>query len=210
VLAMRRENWLVAGLCGAAATGTRLSGMALLPLMAYEIYAARPVLGQLARALAGIVLVPVGFLLYLFANWRGWGDPFAFATVERKHFFEEPSLPWKGLATAWNLTVGGNDSWDRFTVGAANVVGGIGFFAVSIGTYLRLTLGDFIFAAAITLLNTCIGFWIGMPRYLLPVYPLFVLLGRVRSATVQAMLAGFSLVGLVVLAVGFTSGRWAF
>jgi hypothetical protein len=210
VLALRRHAWLVAGLCGGAASGTRISGLALLPLMAYEIYAGRALLKSLTRALLSMALVPVGFLLYLFANWRGWGDPFAFATVERRHFYEEPSPPWKGLVTAWNLATRAGESWDRFTVGAANALGGISFFAISILSYLRLTFGDFLFAVAMTLINTCIGFWIGMPRYLLAVYPLFLLLGRVRNATMQALLAGSSLVGLVVLAAGFTGGRWAF
>jgi hypothetical protein len=210
VLALRKKAWLMAGLCGAAATGTRLSGMALLPLMAYEVYKVRASLVSVARAAVGVALIPLGLLLYLFVNWRGWGDPFAFATVERTHFFEQPSLPWKGLNTAWDLTAGAGDAWDRFTVGAANMLGGLAFFAITTWSYVRLTLGDFIFMLAITLINTCIGFWIGMPRYLLPVYPLFLLLGRVRNATLQALLAGASLTGLMVLALGFTSGRWAF
>ena len=64
--------------------------------------------------------------------------------------------------------------------------------------------------AAFAAANTCIGFWIGEPRYLLAAFPLFVLLGWVRNPSAQALIAGSSLLAMVVLALGFTSGRWAF
>jgi hypothetical protein len=104
----------------------------------------------------------------------------------------------------------GADPWDRLTVGAGELLGGITFYVVSGMTALRLRHSDLAYMAGVTVIATWISFWLSEPRYLISAYPLFLLAGRVRNHAVQAVMCTFSLIALVVFSILFTGDRWAF
>jgi hypothetical protein len=57
---------------------------------------------------------------------------------------------------------------------------------------------------------TFLPFWLSIPRYLLSMYPLFLLAGRIRSRWLYLPLVGLSFVALVVFGLAFGRGYWAF
>jgi hypothetical protein len=57
---------------------------------------------------------------------------------------------------------------------------------------------------------TFLPFWLSIPRYLLSLYPLFLLAGRVRQQWVQGIALALSFVGLLTFTLAFSRGYWAF
>ncbi len=110
-LAMRRQRWWLAGLLGCLAALTRSAGLLLVVPYLYELWqvsilaeesrvtwCARGVniLSILERALAPILLIPLGTCIYSFYCWKMTGNPLEFAAVQY-HWARELSWPWVGL-----------------------------------------------------------------------------------------------------------------
>lgn len=209
VLAARHGRWLPAGGLGALAAASRVTGIALFPFLLVELATLPVSRSQRRRALAGAALVPLGLLSYLAVNWWVLHDALAFVDVQRRHWFHWLSAPWTGAieATRWFAN---RDPWLRLTVGAGELLGAAVAYAVSLLSWIRLRPSDATYALVVTVLVTFWPFWLSIPRYLLALYPLFVLAGRVRVAWVQGVVAVASLLALVVLSVAFTRGQWAF
>lgn len=209
VLAARRERWLLAGTLGGLAAATRLTGLALLPLLAVEVWMARRRLRRLATALLAILMPAGGFALYLAVNWLVLGDALAFVQVQRDHWYHRLSAPWVGLyaaarGLAWRTP------WEKLTVGGGELVAGIGAYLTTALAAIRLRPGDAVYAAVLTVLMTFLPFWLSIPRYLLAMFPLFLLLGRIRILQVQIALTALFATGLLVFSVAFAKGYWAF
>jgi len=209
VLAARRRQWLPAGALGGLAAATRLTGLALLPLLLLEIYAHRRSVKHAWQAAAAPLLVAGGFLLYLATNWLVLKDPFAFVAVQRVHWSHRLAPPWTGFTEAvhslfWRVP------WERLTVGAGEILGGISAYAVTVLSWIRLEPADAAYAAALTVMVTFLPFWLSIPRYLLSLYPLFWLAGRVRNRWIQGIAVALSFTGLITFSLAFSRGYWAF
>jgi hypothetical protein len=100
--------------------------------------------------------------------------------------------------------------WERLTLGFGSLAGGVAFYPVALWTWLRVRPSYAAYVVAATFFYTFTGFWISTPRYLLVVFPLFLLLGRIRNEAVLAVVVVGSLTGLVALAAAFTAPMWAF
>jgi Mannosyltransferase (PIG-V) len=209
VLAARYGRWLPAGGLGALAAASRVTGIALFPFLLVELATVPLAQSHRRRALAGAALVPLGLLSYLAVNWWVLHDALAFVDVQRRHWFHWLSTPWTGAieATRWFAN---RDPWLRLTVGAGELLGAAVAYAISLLSWVRLRPSDATYALVVTVLVTFLPFWLSIPRYLLALYPLFVLAGRVRAGWVQGVVAVSSLSALVVLSVAFTRGQWAF
>jgi hypothetical protein len=96
------------------------------------------------------------------------------------------------------------------TVGWGETLGGLSAYLVTGLSWLRLRWSDAAYATALTILVTFLPFWLSIPRYLLGLYPLFLLAGRVRNRLVQGGVAAVSFAVLLALSVLFASGDWAF
>jgi hypothetical protein len=209
VLAGRRGHWLTTGILGGLAASTRVTGLALFPWLLTELYLARHALGSRLRAALALALIPAGFLAYVATNWFVLKDPFAFVEVQDRHWYHRLALPWTGLQEA----VSGlfhRDPWDRLTVAAGEMVGAAISYAVSVLSWLKLRPSDAAYAAFLTVLTTFLPFWLSIPRYLLTMYPLFLLAGRVRQPFIQGLAAALSFVGFIVFGLAFARGMWAF
>jgi hypothetical protein len=57
---------------------------------------------------------------------------------------------------------------------------------------------------------TFLPFWLSIPRYLLSLYPLFLLVGRIRIRWLYLLMVGGSFTALVIFALAFGRGYWAF
>ena len=209
VLCIRRRQWVWAGALGGLASATRLTGLALLPLLLLEMYACRRSLRTALATVIAPLLLSAGFLVYLATNWLVLGNPLAFVSVQDLHWSHRLAAPWTGFASAvhslyWRVP------WERLTVGAGEIVGGLGAYVVTALSWIKLRPGDAAYAAAITVMVTFLPFWLSIPRYLLGLYPLFVLAGRVRTRFVQGLALALSFVGLITFSLAFSRGYWAF
>jgi cell division protein FtsB len=209
VLAGRRGRFITAGILSGLAASTRLTGLALWPWMATELYLARHAIRRIWSILLALVLIPLGFLSYLVTNWLVLKDPLAFVEVQQQHWYHRLAPPWSGLQEAVQ-GIFWRDPWSKLTVGAGEVAGATASYAVSVLSWLKLRPADAAYAVALTVMTTFLPFWLSIPRYLLSMYPLFLLAGRVRSPFIQGLAAALSFVGFVVFGLAFARGLWAF
>jgi hypothetical protein len=209
VLAARRQRWLPAGMLGGLAAAARLTGMALLPLLLIELFVARRTLRRAWQATVSPLLIVLGFLTYLTTNLLVLGDPFAFVSVQRDHWSHSLAAPWVGFADAikgisWRVP------WEKLTVGGGEIAGGLAAYATTTLSWLRLRPSDAAYATVLTVMVTFLPFWLSIPRYLLGMYPLFLLAGRISRRWVYLLMVAVSFVGLVVFGLAFGRGYWAF
>ncbi len=209
VLLARRQRWLASGLLGGLAAATRLTGLALVPFLVIEIIATRRMVRSAWQAILPPLLVVGGFVTYLATNWIVLGDPLAWITVQREHWYHHLSAPWVGFAAALR-SAATRVPWERLTVGAGEAAGGIAAYATAALSWLRLRPSDAAYATVATAMVTFLPFWLSIPRYLLAMYPLFLLAGRIANRWVYLALAGCSFIALLGFALAFSRGYWAF
>jgi hypothetical protein len=209
VLAARRHRWLASGLLGGLAAASRLTGLALLPFLAIELVAARRTLRSLWQLIVPPLLVGLGFITYLLTNLLVLGDPLAFVAVQRDHWAHSVAAPWRGLAGAVN-GITWRVPWEKLTVGGGEIAGGIAAYLAAVLSWLRLRPADAVYATIVTVMVTFLPFWLSIPRYLLGMYPLFLLAGRITRRWLYLPLVGVSFVALVVFGLAFGRGYWAF
>jgi Gpi18-like mannosyltransferase len=209
VLAARRQRWTGAGMLGGLAAAARLSGLALLPFLIIEMVAARRRVAFRPEAALAPLLVVLGFAVYLATNQLVLGSPLAFITVQREHWSHSLAAPWVGFASAirsitWRVP------WEKLTVGAGEIAGGLAAYATVTLSWLRLRPADAAYATVLTVMVTFLPFWLSIPRYLLSLYPLFLLVGRIRSRWLYLSMIGASFTALIVFGLAFGRGYWAF
>ena len=209
VLAARRQRWLPAGMLGGLAAAARLTGLALLPFLLIELFIAGRTLRRAWHAIVSPLLIALGFLIYLMTNLLVLGDPLAFVSVQRDHWSHSLAAPWVGFADAikgisWRVP------WEKLTVGGGEIAGGIAAYATATLSWLRLRPSDAAYATVVTVMVTFLPFWLSIPRYLLSMYPLFLLVGRISRRWVYLSMVAVSFVALVVFGLAFGRGYWAF
>ena len=209
VLAARHKRWLWAGLLGGLASAARLTGLALIPFLAVELLAARRALHSLWQLIIPPLLVGLGFTTYLLANLLVLGDPLAFLTVQRDHWSHSLAAPWRGFAGALS-SIAWRNPWEKLTVGGGEIVGGSAAYLATVLSWLRLRPADAVYATVVTVLVTFLPFWLSIPRYLLGMYPLFLLAGRITRPWLYLPLVGLSFVSLLFFGLAFGRGYWAF
>lgn len=178
-LAARKERWLVSGIAGALCTATRMQGMALVPALAVEA-----LLRYRMRAFVKafwLVLVPAGLLLYLGINQVVFGDAFAFQDIQKVHWFHHPIWPWEGVKD----TISGIEDYGpgatrtqifEFRLAAVVLTAGL---LVGSARWLRPSYQVYGWVTLIFLLS--VSFQISMPRYILGIFPLFLILARLGA-----------------------------
>ena len=209
VLGARRRRWVASGMLGGLAAAARLTGLALLPMIAIELFAARRVLRPAWQAVLPLLLILLGFAIYLTTNLAVLGSPIAFVAVQREHWSHSLAAPWVGFASAvrsmsWRVP------WEKLTVGGGEIAGGLAAYAATTLSWLRLRPSDAAYATALTVMVTFLPFWLSIPRYLLSLYPLFLLVGRIRNQWIYLGLVGASFTALIVFGLAFGRGYWAF
>ncbi|MEZ0370037.1 MAG: hypothetical protein ACAI44_13200, partial [Candidatus Sericytochromatia bacterium] len=96
----RQGRWGRAGLAGMLASLTRLQGLVLFPALLLEAWLQRKQTSW--RRLLGVLLVPLGFGLYLLLNWRVQGQPFAFLDLQKNFFGNHLVPPWQPVLDSLN------------------------------------------------------------------------------------------------------------
>jgi hypothetical protein len=142
-LAARRRNWVRAGLWAAAASGARPFGILLLPVLALEIVLAwrrdEIQTRDWPRALLGLLLAPVGLLLFMLHLWQLTGDALAFSHAQQMAWLRTPVFPlttlWRGVGYALHPAWSGTPETYARTVLHTLIV--VGFLAVLIASVRR-------------------------------------------------------------------------
>jgi Mannosyltransferase (PIG-V) len=209
IFAARKERWWIAGLCGAFAWMTRANGIILLPTLAVEASQQWLSIKRWRWQWLWIGIVPFGFAVYLFLNWRISGSPFAFLEMRKELFHMSFSAPWNGIADAFRNR--------HRTPNQAEIVGtqeliftALGL-ACSIWSWFRVRP---IYATWITgnwLLLVCVTFIESMPRYAITMFPIFFLFAFVSENRFWRLAITFwSILFFALFSSLFARGWWVF
>jgi hypothetical protein len=207
----RRGQWLICGVFGMLATGTRVPGIAIVPSLALEYLQQRNFRWRAIRwDVAFLALVPFGVVGYLCINYRCFGDPLHFLPAQKQLWsaFLRWPLPsvvgnWYGLnhssADARLIQYGGRLA--AFAMTTAAVIAAPFLLRPCYALYLALSW-------ILVFFN---NFPISSPRYILSIFPIFILLGRVSARDwVRDSIAFLSALFYAICAMHFARGWWGF
>jgi len=182
----RTKKWWLAGIFGALASATRLPGIFLFPALLVEwwqqeeLQIANCKLQIFLKTFIPIFLIPLGFFYYLRFLAVNFGDSLMFLHVqpyfgagrEGGKFILLYQVFWryfKMLLTVDKLT-------HTYFVVVLEFLTGTGFLILTIFTFLRRWYSYLIFMALAFIAPTLTGTFSSMPRYVLVLFPGFILL----------------------------------
>lgn len=190
----RRGNWMLAGILGGLSAMTRLVGLLVAPLLAWEYlrqrYGAAParfspalavrrLLGALDLRFLYLGLVPAGLGVFMVVCWRVTGDPFAFASIqdawhgEQRQRVENP-LRIIMVAFERSLPLIGTKDWAWGWGGIYGAALSVGVFALLLAGRKQIGAPLMLWSSAMLLaplLSTLGAIW-SLPRYLAVIFPL--------------------------------------
>ena len=103
----RGWSWIVLALIAGAASGARAPGVALVPVVLIELWHRHPAIRRfLPRALVATLLACWGLLAFVVYQWQAFGEPFAFAKIQKnwgvvEGTFQETLIPLATYEPAW-------------------------------------------------------------------------------------------------------------
>ncbi len=210
-VAARKQHWALAGVLGGLAALTRLQGLVLFPAVAFEAWLQYRATRRWHPSWLWLAAIPSGFGVYLLLNYHVTGDPFAFTKLMHENFFRELKPPWVGAAALWD-----NLLWEKpeefVMVGLAEAFFTLLALGMTIWSWFALRASYAIWMTGNFLLCVCSSFVLGVPRYTLVMFPIFLLCAQ-ASRRRPWLLASISLWSLLLLALFFTKyafGHWAF
>jgi hypothetical protein len=209
IFAARKERWWLAGILGAFAWMTRANGIVLLPTLAVEAGHQWATIRRWRWQWLWIAVVPAGFAVYLFLNWRVSGNSFAFLPLRRELFHMTFSWPWNGIADSFrNLR---RDPNEAEIVGTQEIIFTALGLVCTIASWLKFRP---IYATWITgnwLLLVCVTFIESMPRYALTMFPIFFLFALVSQNRLwSVVITVWSLLFFALFSSLFVRGWWVF
>jgi Gpi18-like mannosyltransferase len=181
----RKNYWLLAGIFGGLACYTRLVGLFLFPALLLELFwqADRQKLkfkNALTKALP-LLLIPLSLLVYMYFLLKTTGDPLAFYHVQADfnqarslHVVMPYQVFWRYVKMV--LTVNPND-FSYLTIWLEFLTG-IVFSVLAVIALFKMRLSYSVFSILAFFLPTFTGNFVSLPRYVLILFPLYILMAE--------------------------------
>jgi hypothetical protein len=206
VLAARLNKWWLAGLLGALASLTRVNGLLLAPVLAVEALSQLHLRRRIDFRWLWIGVVPFGFLAYLWLNYHVTGNAFAFSKILEEHWYKKLTSPWLGIRDVyWRLpgdVTQGQHELFYIALG----------FVCLVWSWIRLRPSYSVWITCNWLLINSTSFILGVPRYMVTFFPIFILFAQFCTGRrwAFAVVTVFSLLFFGLYASRFAQGLWAF
>jgi Gpi18-like mannosyltransferase len=209
-LAARRGNWVLAGSIGLFATLTRLTGVVLIPALLFEVWEDYRKRRELDWRWSAVGLVGLGFVVYLALNISVSGSPLMFLRYQREHWSKFLDWPWVSLAGAFS-----SFQWrapaEAQMVGGQELLFALIALAATIWAWFKARRSFAIWMTGNWLIITSTSFLLSVPRYVLVLFPLYIMFARLsRNFVAGALICAWSLMFMALFISQFVSGAWAF
>jgi Gpi18-like mannosyltransferase len=211
----RISKWSLAGSLGLLAALTRMGGLILLPTLIVEyIHQKDWKVKNVDKKMLFTSFPLLGFLIYLGINFFVTGNFFTFMEIERLHWYQNLD-PLGGLKSAIGWL--SNYSYpDSLTIGYAQILFAVFGLVMVVSCFVscykfKLRFSYCIFSLFTWMLAVSTGFWLSVPRYILTIFPMFMVLALLSSRKTVSI--GIFIGFLVILCFFtwlFTTGAWAF
>lgn len=198
----RKGNFFMATIFGLLSSVTRIFGLVLIMSIFLQIF----VNGRFTKKNWMILLSPLGFVAYCIYLYINKGDPFYFMSVQSE-WSRQLSLPWAGF---WVAIYGifQPDFLVKYYYVLLNLIFGIFGLGLAIRSFRFLPPVYSFYAFFSVLLPLLTSNLSSMPRFLLPIFPIFILIGLIKKEFIYTLFCTISLLLLSVLAVLFFNGYW--
>ncbi|MBI2010408.1 MAG: glycosyltransferase family 39 protein [Candidatus Chisholmbacteria bacterium] len=217
-LAARKKRWLLAGILGGFASATRLFGVLLLPALIIEFWQQHQSKNILAtirskwRELIGITLSASGLLAYMRYLATNFSDPLYFLHAQPVFGAQRTAdkiillyqVFWrytKMMVTVEPLSLLYYTVTQEFFLSLT-------FLVLLIIAARKIRLSYIVFGALAYILPTLTGTLSSQPRYLLIVFPAFIILGQIKNKKIRFLLYALSSLLLAINLSLFTRGYW--
>lgn len=208
----RREKWLIASVFGMLACLARINGIVLLPVILVEYLLSKKfTLAKIKADIANLIIIPIGGLVYLFINYRIFGNPLQFTIFMKEHWYKYFAWPWDGISTAIK-SISWRDPRDWLMVGFAEPVFAIIALILIILYFKKIRFSYLVYSFLTLFLVTSTSFLISIPRYVLSIFPIFIslaILSKKHIFLYYLIIIIFLMLQSVFL-IQFTRGQWAF
>lgn len=207
----RRKKWLWAGIMAAFLSATRLVGIAMLPALLYE-YFKNEKNKSLGKFLS-ICMAPIGLITYIFYNLQEWGNPFYFIqaqgnfannrTVDSIILFPQTVFRYiKILATLKPVIY----EWWVALFELSFFIFALVLFHIAWKNRIRMSY--LIFGALCFLIPVSSGTFTALPRYILPIFPLFITLALIKNKVFKIIYCTISIILLFLFFMLFSKGYY--
>lgn len=207
----RNGKWALGGIIGMLAAMTRITGILLLPVLLIEYLHQKDFKKEnIRRDVLWIFIIGIGLVVYFILNYMTYGDPLKFLKFQSSHWSMNLSLPVQGFLNTWGVTDWG-DPGRQFHGGWFQLIFGLLGLILTIYSFFTVRLSYSLYALITWLIITSTSFMISVPRYILTIFPIFIVLsifGRKKWANYAIIFISLMLYSLFLFQ--FVSGRWAF
>ncbi|NMC36424.1 hypothetical protein GYA49_05270 [Candidatus Beckwithbacteria bacterium] len=211
---LRTKDYAKMGIGGIAVTLTRITGIFIVPAFFYELWEKVKSKSLSQKLILVWTLVPsLGLLAYMYFLQSKFGDALLFAHVqegfgagrETDKFVLLYQVLWRYIRMIFTVE---KHSWLYFTIWL-EFLSSLSFIGLLIWGYIKkIRLSYLIFASLSLLLPTLTGTFSSMPRYVLMLFPGFIVLGMVKNKAIKYGLLGLFAVLLLLCTALFTRGYW--
>ncbi len=214
----RKGKWLLSGVIGGFASLTRIIGIALFPTLLLEGLQTRPGSKKIKikPSIVYTLLVPLGLSIYMYFLWRTTGDPLNFLHAVGV-FGDQRStmlvlLPQVFYRYIFKIIPSINYYYFPmvFTT-LLEFLMSILFLSLSILSFYKLKLSYSLFLTLGYLIPTFSGSFSSLPRYVLVLFPAYILLAQLiqnKPQPLKILVYSVFLVLLIISTTFFVSGYW--
>jgi len=214
----RKGNWVLAGVLGAMATATRITAIALIPGILYEVWRYKKENPQksLIMPTVTLILIPAGLVIYMSYLYRVTGDPLEFfnkiSIFGQQRSADIVILPQ--VFYRYFFKVLPNLAYSYFPVVFTTyleIITAFVFLVLGILSFLKLRLSYALFFATGYLIPPLSGSFSSFPRYVLILFPAFLLSAlflKKQSRPTKIVVYIILLNLLVVSCTLFIRGYW--
>lgn len=199
---LRKGNLFLAMSFAALASATRLAGLGVVLALLVDVQLTQGI----GRKNWYVLLSPLGLLIYCWYLFNNTGDPFYFITAEK--YWQRGLAPptvgfWEAIkgVTSSGLAVHNLNAVLEllFAIfGTGMAIRSFRFLSPAFGVYSLVSI-------ALPLLTSTLA---SMPRFLLPIFPIFILLAILKNKYLIFFYKVFSISLLALFSVLFINGYW--
>jgi len=208
---LRRRCWFLAALLGMFAGLCRLTGFLLIPIFFIEYLDARQFhFRKIKKDILWGIMMFLAPAIYLFLNFKIFGNPLYFLFVQRNHWYKDLNWPWLGFWQAL-ASFSYRPTLEYLMVGVFETLFALILLLTIFGGLCKLPRSYLVYLILNLLLVTSSSFWLSIPRYVLVAFPMFVVLALwAKRRLVFFSLLFLSLSMQFFFLNFFLRGYWAF
>lgn len=198
----RKKRYILATVCAAFASATRLAGLATVLSLVLSVYLTE----GFNRKNWWVVFSPLGLLIYCFYLYTQTGDLFYFVTGQTA--FWQGGLVWPGSSVVFSIR---HLTLEAVSANFRNLLDVVfalfGIFGVW-QVWRKLSLDYTIFSVVSLMLPLFSPTIVALPRYVLTIFPIFIVLCFYKNQYLRLFYQMISLMLLSVYIILFINGYW--